>query len=299
MIRHKGILKLSLDCICVSVLACGASFANAELKSIGDEELSQYVGQAAIAFDVTENGADAFTRFTVGLDTEFQINTNNVVLGEYTQAGESNSADVQVSNLSFGHISTDGVNPQLNGLVYAENEIVPFEAIDPYFELAESNGQLVGFRVGFGGARGTLSGDWASLSGNIGLKLDDGSGTIKDAQLLDASGAADNYRASYIGLADATTDCVAGVLCAPLSNLKTLDIGQKETDGTVSQTTDLFFSFQTQAVSWQNPSGTSSIDTQPGAYLNLPTSMQLDMTQLSTGIDRVRTEYIDRGLGLF
>jgi hypothetical protein len=43
------------------------------------------------------------------------------------------------------------------------------------------------------------------------------------------------------------------------------------------------------------------ISTDLGAFINLPTAMQIDLTSgiNATGTDRVRSEYIDRGNGLF
>lgn len=277
---------------CALICGFGIPQANAELRAIDDAELSQYTGQAAIAFDVTEAGTNRQTRFTMGLDTAVQMNIDNVVLGEYNNASSSTSSDIQVSNLSLGHISTDGVNPQLDGNIYSEGQIVPFEGVNPYFEISQDNGELVGFRLGFEQARGTLSGDFSSLSGNIGLKIDDGSGTLKDAKLLDSAGAATDYRATHIGLDDGTN-------FTELTNIKTLEIGEKQTDGTVAYANDLFFSFQKQNVQWESVGGSTPTTANAGVYMNIPTAMQLDLQQLQTGVSRARTEYIDRGNGLF
>ncbi|PID44531.1 MAG: hypothetical protein CSB48_01745 [Proteobacteria bacterium] len=279
-----------------------SSNALAELTPLADEEMSEMTGQAMIAFDAVEvAGGNTYTRATVGLTSEFQINTDSVVLGEYALAGATPSSDVDISRLSFGHISTDASKVQLDGNTYALDDIVPFETIDPYFEISQdSTGELTGFRVGFGRARGTMSGNIGSLSGNIGLKLDDG-GVISDAQLLTSAGVANSQRATHIGLESATTDCATLNKCAPLTNIKTLDVGTDNGNGTVGYTRDLFFSFQNQATDWQvnDGTGTGTVTANPGVYLNIPTSMTLDMTQLTSGVNRVRTEYIDRGVGVF
>ncbi|ROT99228.1 hypothetical protein EB809_11335 [Marinobacter sp. R17] len=272
-----------------------SSVVQAELKPISDSEMEQVTGQAMMAVDIDGTPEHRYTRVTMGLDAEIQTNIDTVALGD-----TGDGSDVLVSQLSLGHISTDATQVQLNGQTYAVNEIVPFEASNPYFELAEENGDIVGFRMGFGQARGTLSGDFESFSGNLGIKLEDSSGNVSDAQLYDASGNATNTRASYIGLNDAATDCTAGVQCAPLTNLKTLDIGADNGDGTVSPTEDFFISFQKAPVSWaSNATGGTAVDAAAGVYLNIPTSMQMDLTTLQNGISRARTEYIDRGVGLF
>lgn len=280
----------------IAFFAIGAftSPVNAELKPMEDVELSEHVGQAMIAFDTTEGATAAdpsTTRFTMGLDTSVQMNVDNVVLGEYADAATSTAADFQATNISLGHISRGTANTQLDGNTYAEGVIIPFEAVDPYFEMSESNGELVGFRLGFAKARGTISGDIGSFSGNIGLKIDDGT-TVQDAKLLNSTGVATNRRATHIGLED-------GSNFTELTNLKTLEIGQAEADGTVSFANDLFFSFQKQDVDWQSASGSTPITANAGVHVNIPTSMQLDLTQLQNGVQRVRTEYIDRGNGLF
>ncbi|WP_375177543.1 hypothetical protein [Marinobacter mobilis] len=266
----------------------------AELKPISDEELGQVQGQAMIAIDQLAGMNQQFTRITLGMDVELQTNIDSVVLGEAGLA-----SDLAVSQLSLGHIARDDTVIQLDGQTYAIGDIVPFVAENPYFELAEVNGEVVGMRVGFGQARGTLSGDIASFSGNLGLQLEDGAGATSRAALYDLSTTATNYQATHIGLADGATDCSAGIQCAALSNLQTLDIGVDNGDGTVGFTEDLFLSFQNQAVDWQDLAGGPIITANPGVFVNLPTSMTLDLQTLQNGIPRARTEYIDRGVGLF
>jgi hypothetical protein len=298
MKRDKNITAL-LKLFGLACLFSISTISMAKLRPLSDAAMSNEVAQAAIAVDYSNNGVDDFTRVTAGLNTDFQINTDNVVLGEIAKTGQTNNADFQATNLSFGHISTDSTKTELDGKQYAAGTIVPFEGIDPYFEVATESGQIVGFRMGFTDARGTLSGDIASMSGNIGMKIDDGSGTIKDAQLLDASGQPTNYRSSYIGLASATTDCTAKVSCNSLSAIKTLDIGSKQADGSVALAKDFFLSFQKQAVTWSTVGGTGTVSAASGLYVNIPTAMQLNMTQLQTGVAGQRTEYIDRGVGRF
>lgn len=271
-----------------------AGFAQAELTPISDSEMSQVQGQAMIAVDRTVGTAAEFTRVTVGMDSEIQTNIDTLALGQ-----GADGSDLTVNQLSLGHISRDDTQVQIDGQTYAVGDIVPFVGADPYFELAESNGEVVGFRFGLNQARGTLSGDIASFSGNLGLQIDDGSGTAAQATLYDASTTATQYRATHIGLAGADTDCAAGTRCAPLSNLKTLDIGVDNGDGTVGFAEDFFLSFQKEAVEWTDVDGSGAVSTNPGVFFNLPTSMTIDLQTLQNGVPRARTEYIDRGMGLF
>lgn len=295
--KSRRICFLSLGVL--SIIA--SKGVHAQLKALEDSEMSRVSGQGVVAFDVVEvAGGASFTKVTMGLNTDIQVNADRAVFGEYELMEGATGSDVNISNISLGHISTDASKVELDGKTYAVNEIVPFEGIDPYFEISQdSGGDLVGFRVGFSQARGSLSGDISSFTGNIGLKLDDGSGEVKDAQLLTNAGLANSRRATHIGLESETTDCFSLSNCAPLSNLKTLDVGMDTGTGSVDFTQDLFFSYQKQATDWQIKGGAETITANPGVFMNIPTSMTLDMTQLTNGLSRARTEYIDRGVGVF
>lgn len=299
-----GINASSYCCGLMFTLLSGVAFA--DLKPISDHELGEVTGQAMLAFDTVSDATGSFTKFTMGLNTEFQTNIDVLEAGNYTATGETLAADLTVNHLSFGSISENANTIQVDGKMYAIGEIVPFIGNDPYFEIAKnSTGELTGFRVGFSEARGVLSGNFESVSGNIGMEVIDHSGTSWDAQLLDASGNADATRAQHIGV-DATatgnTGCAVATYCYELSEFKSLNVGTREADGSTSTTQDFFLSFQKDAVTWQTGSG--SINAGPGVFLNVPTSIQLNATTIDAnggayGIDRVRTEYIDRGLGLF
>lgn len=286
----------ALECVAPALFTLAFSaMAQAELQPITEEEMGRVSGKAMIAVDVDGTQTNRFTRVTLGLDAEIQTNIDNVILGD-----TGDGSDVQIAHLSLGHISTDETKIQLDGQTYALNEIVPFVGSDPYFELAEQDGEAIGFRMGLNQARGTLSGNIASFSGNLGINLEEASGNVVAARLFDAAGVTTHSRATHIGLDDAATDCSAGVQCTALNNLKTLDIGTKNEDGTVGFAKELFISFQKDTVQWQsNTEGGTPIDAMAGVFFNVPTSMQLDLQTLEQGIPRARTEYIDRGLGLF
>lgn len=297
--------------VAIFAMSTFAAVAKAELKPLGDVELSTHVGQAMIAFDTTEGVAatdPSTTRVTMGLSTEFQVNIDDFEVGNYSTA-DTLTSDLNISNLSYGSISTDAAKIQIDGNTYAAGQIVPFIANDPYFEMTENAaGELVGFRVGFNEARGQLSGDFNSLSGNVGMDVVDTAGVTQKAQLLGANGLADSTRATHIGIDAASTGntaagCTVATYCYDMSQFKTLDIGEKNAvDGSTDMTKDFFISIQKEEVTWSTAAG--SITAGQGAFINLPTSMTIDAATINAnggvyGAPRVRTEYIDRGAGLF
>ena len=272
--------------------------AQAELEPISDQEMGQVQGQAMFSIDRTGQGTEQYTRVTMGMDVEVQTNVDTVALGE-----DGSGTDLDIGNLSLGHIARDDTRVQIDGNTYSAGEIVPFVGENPYLEFAERDGEIIGVRLGLGKARGTLSGDIASFSGNLGLQIQDEDGNVSPAALLDALGNPAGTRATHVGLSGDGTDCSAGVRCAPLGNLRSLNIGKALDDGDVGFTEDLFVSFQKEAVNWQQLTETGEpgtvIRAAEGAFLNLPTSMTIDLQTLQNGIPRERTEYIDRGVGLF
>lgn len=322
---HKRQMSALVVASGVSLFFAGfVSSAQAELREIGDSELSAITGQAVIAFDVTEAVDTTQTRFTFGSTVETQTNFDQVTLGEYDNPSASTAADIDIANMSLGHIE--------NG------NIVPFEAENPYFEIAEKNGELVGFRVGFDNARGTLSGDFNSFSGNLGIQIVDGDGTTHDTFLLDDNNNQTNTRATQVGAVivpdpvEQPTDLeeqAPGTVVAsdpvfgddpqmpadlappPVPNLppqlivnqltefKTIDIGVDDGSGVKEFAKDFFFSFQSEEVEWQRPDGSSSVTAGAGVHFNIPNTMVLTQQQFNTGIPRARTEFIDRNNGMF
>ena len=271
-----------------------APLANAELEPISDKEMSKVQGQALMTVDNIEDGTHSFTRVTMGMDVKTRLNVDNAVVG-----GDDSGSDIDVSDLALGHYVRDETRTQIDGQTYNVDDVVRFQGAQPYFELARNGNDLAGFRMGFGEARGTLSGNFASFSGNLGIKINQEDGTQVDATLFDDAGIATNYRASQIGVPGEDGTCATADQCVALTNVKSMDIGVDNGDGTVGFTNDLFLAFQQESVDWQQLNGASAIQGPEGVFMNLPTSMTLDMQALQTGVQRERTHYVDRGTGMF
>lgn len=268
--------------------------AMAELEPISDAEMSQVQGQALMTVNNIDDVTHDFTRVTMGMDVKTRLNVDNAIIG-----GDGTGADLDVSDLALGHYVRDDTRTQIDGQTYNVDDVVRFQGAQPYFELARRDGELSGFRMGFGEARGTLSGNFASFSGNLGIKLKQDDGTIVDATLFDGAGVATNHRASQIGIPGADGTCASTDDCVPLTNIKSMNVGVDNGDGTVGFTNDLFMGFQKESVDWQQLNGTGTIQGTNGVFMNLPTSMTLDMQTLQTGVQRERTHYVDRGTGIF
>ncbi|MFT7184815.1 MAG: hypothetical protein ACI84K_000181 [Pseudohongiellaceae bacterium] len=292
--------KLSFICSLVVT-----TVAQAEMKPISDEDLSQYSGQAAVAFDINQIDDVSYTRVTLGMEADLQVNIDTLEAGRIARAGETLEADISISQLGFGSISTNDTQVQLDGQTYALNDIVPFELNDPFFEIAQdASDEVTGFRLGFGEARGQLSGDFNSISGNVGVDITDYFGDTYRSSMLDSNGNADSVRSSNFGVSRAmtggATNCDSGFYCYDLADYKTLDVGQRnESTGAVDYADDFFISFQKAPTTWSTSGG--NVNAQMGAFINIPTSLHIDMNTgaNASGTDRVRTEYIDRSNNLF
>ena len=303
-INSEGMGNRLKNFIIISAILFGTC-VQAELKPIADEELSEYSGQAAVGFDVSSIGTNSYTRVTLGLEADLQMNISNVELGNYAKAGETLAADFSATNLAFGSISTNAADVQLDGQSYSVNDIIPFELNDPFFEMSQDAAdELTGFRLGFGEARGQLSGDFTSISGNIGIDITDYFGDDYRSTMLDDNGDDDSSRSHYFGVSKSqsggATNCTSGFYCYDIADYKTLDVGQRNlSTGTVDYTQDFFISFQKAPTTWSTSAG--DISAQMGAFINIPTSIHIDMNTgtNATGTARVRTEYIDRSNNLF
>jgi len=301
--RAYGYAALTLFCLGI------VPVAQAELAPISDDAMGEVTGQAFMQIEnftgQNLNGQEQkVTRMSLGIDVETRVNVDDVKIGEIN-AG----ADFAASHLALGHIAR--ANGEVyNGVTYNEGDIVPFEARRPYIELAEDAAGLAGFRMGFHEARGSVSSSTTSFSGNIGMKIES-FGQVYDAQLFQGpGGAATDYRATHIGLKPNNPNQAAGcnvgqtaANCAPLTQLRSLDIGEDSGQAGVAGFTDGFFiGFQRDqdGVAWKTLDGTSSIAAGKGVYINLPTNMTVQLDQLTgAGLERRRTHQVDMGKKLF
>ena len=132
-------------------------------------------------------------------------------------------------------------------------------------------------------------------------------------------GRSDRIRATHIGLPDnsnfsigpipfignidfKTTDCnLFGIpTCFPLSQFESLNVGEKQSDGTFDPTGGWFLSFQKKAVEWTDPVDHTKVLAPAGAFFNVPVGgVELTLDEAFNGVQRRRVEYIDRGNGLF
>lgn len=108
-------------------------------------------------------------------------------------------------------------------------------------------------------------------------------------------------------------DCeVLGIeACFPLEQYNSLPVGQVEADGDGNRRITgpqdgMFLSFQTKDLDWiedvrnSAPGSDDFIRATSGAFFNIPNgAVELNLNEALNGIQRQRTEYIDRGRGLF
>lgn len=157
-------LKSLLTLLCGSLFVC---VAQAELKPMADSELAEITGQALVTLDGLTYGGFEYTRVNLGAEIDLLTNIDELRLGNYSR-NQSNTvsnqpADILINNFALGRV--DNANS-------SNASVVPFQIRDPYLEFAfKVNGQgireVAGIRVGFGRARGDLSGDIHSLTGNM------------------------------------------------------------------------------------------------------------------------------------
>ncbi|WAJ36580.1 hypothetical protein OU800_18480 [Pseudomonas sp. GOM7] len=149
-------------------LLCSAMLlgtAEAAMEPLDDSELAEISGQALINLDaLTYNGFE-YTRINFGTDIDMLLNVDELRLGNYPRSGantvSNQPADIWIDNFALGRV--DNANSP-------NASVVPFQVRDPYLELAfktNASGvrEVVGVRLGFGRARGDLSGDIHSLTG--------------------------------------------------------------------------------------------------------------------------------------
>ena len=100
----------------------------------------------------------------------------------------------------------------------------------------------------------------------------------------------------------ATTNCnLYGVpTCFPMTQFKSLDVGEKQPDGSYLPTGGFFLSMQKQAMEWVDPVSNQTVSTPSGFFYSVPVGgVELNLDQSFNGTPRRRVEYIDRGEGLF
>ena len=291
--RHHAYGYAALIMFCLGM----APVAQAELQPISESAMGDVTGQAFMEVENITGATHEFTRMTLGMDVETRVNIDDARMGEI-----DGGSDFVASHIALGHISRDASAVQYDGNTYAVGEVVPFEAVQPYIELAETldKTQLSGFRMGFRQARGSVSSLTSSFSGNIGLKLTDRAGIDHDATLFNAASGATDYRATHIGINDGTADCSAGVNCAPLNHLQSIIVGADDGSNATGFTDDFFIGFQREGVEWKSPDGANVISAGKGVFINLPTNMKVDMnTLVNQGVSRLQTHRTDMGTKLF
>lgn len=146
----------------LTLLAAGvlAGVAQARMEPMNDGELAAVSGQGFLNLNAESNAGIDYTRINLGLKVETQMNMNKLQLGLYdstvTRPGEAlGSSDILIDNFALGAVND------------ATGAINPFMINDPFIEMAYSGNKIVGLRVGFAEAKGTLSGDIKNLTGSV------------------------------------------------------------------------------------------------------------------------------------
>lgn len=312
----------------VALLMSAAAPCLSSLQPLTDDELEATDGQAFIGIDQYDQDGIDYTRVNLGLDVKIQMNADEIVFGEYPRPGETQAADIDFKDFALGYIN--------------EGEIVPFEMKDPYIEWAydRSSGKddFVGVRFGFGESRGMMSFKGASFTGNVDVVIDGDYTVFGDVSLnargqtalVDATGAPDPVRATYIGLPNGTNfevvvpvigyilpplgrpevyvgvdncllDIVNDEMCFALTKYESMQIGKPLGNQEYDFVDGLFISFQSQPIKWgRAATGETQIDTVTGAFFNIPRgSVEISPNEARAGTPRVATEFIDRGVGRF
>src|SRR5690554_1571001 len=227
-----GYAALATFCLGISPVS------QAELAPISDNAMGEVTGQAFMQIENIAGQNHDFTRMTLGMDVETRVNIDDVQVGQI-----DGGTDFAASHLALGHIArADGET--FNGVTYNEGEAIPFEARKPYIELAEDSAGLKGFRMGFAEARGSVSSHTESFSGALpGLKIRGDDGNLYDGALYAGAGLEEtSRRATHVGLkVSEGGNCAAPTLCAPLTNLRSVIVGEDAGVEGNSAFTDAFF----------------------------------------------------------
>ncbi|WP_071872135.1 hypothetical protein [Atopomonas hussainii] len=204
--------------------ACAPFASYAAMQELADEDLADVHGQAFINLTTHSAGGVDFTRINFGLDIETQMNARKLQLGLYDRAGEAgNTADLDINAFALGTVND------------ATGQVNPFRIKDPYLEVAYRGSKIVGVRVGFGEAKGELSGEINRLTGNVPVYIKGTANAIydkatpgqifllglagvyrssqleADAELVSSSGELDPVRATHSGIRNGDgLKCVSG-----------------------------------------------------------------------------------------
>ncbi|WP_166261554.1 hypothetical protein [Marinobacter salicampi] len=171
--------------------------AQGDLRPISDEAMSGVTGQAFVSIDrqyhPDTKQQTSYTRVNLGMNIDIQTNVDVLELGRYDREGENaGTADVYIEDFALGYLNNQAYfrdNPKAprqrkaDGSRYQEDEIVPFNIVDPFFEFAydEAKDEISGFRLGFGKSTGILSGKIETLTGNVNIDIVDSGEGLKSA----------------------------------------------------------------------------------------------------------------------
>jgi len=269
--------------------------SQAELEPISEVAMGEVTGQAFMNIEnIAGDGVD-YTRMTLGIDVETRVNIDDIQVGQI-----DGGTDFSAQHLALGHIARTG-GETFNGVSYNEGDAIPFEARKPYIELAEDSAGLKGFRMGFAEARGSVSSHTTSFSGALpGLKIRDDDGSVYDTALYAGAGNTEtDYRATHVGVKVADPGFCTDGLCAPLTNLRSVIVGEDAGAGadSVAFTDGFFIGFQRDEMDWKSLDSANTINAGKGVFINLPVNMIVDRDVLvGAGVERLRTHVGD---GLF
>jgi len=224
----------------LTIALAALSLPVCSLEAISDREMAGVSGQAFITIDASSYSGGSgewagdyeFTKVNLGLDIETLLTVDELKVGEFERTvGENGTvpktdengnpiiengvavahdADLIIQNFGLGRVTNyqDAVNA----------DIEEFRIRDPYIELAyKIEGgvrKIAGVRIGFSEARGWLSGDLISLTGNLNGRIE-GPASIVYEQNCDS--AFDSFQCFELSIAGetqlvSTIDLVDGAL---------------------------------------------------------------------------------------
>lgn len=270
------------------------------------------------------------TKITLGLDIKTSINADLIDLGNYDRNGNAGSDirinDFALGRIdSGGNIIPFEISDPFIELAFDTDAEGKENLIGLRFGFGGAKGALSGniesltgkvnvdivgtakpIRDVAGGFNRFLL-SVAGVSDNTRLRA--------TAELVQPNGAPNSVRATMVGIPNgdtlgcesgcnlrglsnallslfASNDCaVLGIdTCFPINTYRTLEIGDKQGDGSFTESSGLYLSFLSKTLIWEP--GTTQAET--GAFLNVPTGgLEVDFEQAFSGIERARTRYVD------